>query len=291
VFGRRLGTQRQAQMALLILFWNILLEMIGRPFRIVTPRHKILRRLELATLITLWGTMWCGTCIFASQQPGDEGFVVFLSMVVAVLNSFTLLWLVTQLGMECFYENKDTKAGEILGRALTRANVLKERGLKSVRSFKTMVKLSKTEDTVTVDTARVKVELSRSFGNELYKRESREQQQQQQQQSAPVPSDGWTREFDTVSGGFYLYHEETGESRWEEEEEEEVVAAGSHLNEREPAYDENPLVAMEGRFFQCQTEDGEFYYLPAVGDGEALWELPPGGTVVGELDNAYLGKE
>ena len=45
----------QAQVTLLVLFINILLEMAGKPFRVVTKRHRILRRLELTALITLWG--------------------------------------------------------------------------------------------------------------------------------------------------------------------------------------------------------------------------------------------
>ena len=114
VFGRNLGTQRQAQLALLILFLCVSLEIAGAPFRAVTERHKVLGRLELASLFTLWGTMWCGTLIFASQAPGDEGFVVFLSVFVAMANVGIMLWLIFQLIAECAFENKDSKIVEII---------------------------------------------------------------------------------------------------------------------------------------------------------------------------------
>ena len=83
VFGRSIGTQRQAQLALLILFVCAILEIAGEPYRIATERHKVLGRLELASLFSLWVTMWCGTLIFASQNPEDEGFVTFLTILVA----------------------------------------------------------------------------------------------------------------------------------------------------------------------------------------------------------------
>ena len=86
----------------------------GAPFRAVTERHKVLGRLELASLFTLWGTMRCGTLIFASQAPGDEGFVVFLSVVVAMANVGIMLWLIFQLIAECLFENKDSKIVKIV---------------------------------------------------------------------------------------------------------------------------------------------------------------------------------
>ena len=111
VFGRSIGTQRQALLAICILLVCISLEIAGKPYRIVTDRHNILSRLELASLFSLWGTMWCGMLIFASQAPGEEDFVIFLSVVVATANVSMMLWLIFQLVSECAYENKDSKFG------------------------------------------------------------------------------------------------------------------------------------------------------------------------------------
>ena len=111
VFGRSIGTQRQALLAICILLVCILLEIVGKPYQIVTDRHNILSRLELASLFSLWGTMWCGMLIFASQAPGEEGFVIFLSVLVVTTNVSMMLWLIFHLISECVYEKKDSKVG------------------------------------------------------------------------------------------------------------------------------------------------------------------------------------
>merc|ERR1712166_1415088 len=51
--------------------------------------------------------MWCGSMIYASQDRASEGFVVFLSFVVAVLNIGMLLWLGVRLLLECNQERQD----------------------------------------------------------------------------------------------------------------------------------------------------------------------------------------
>ena len=61
--------------------------------------------------------MWCGTLIFASQNPEDEGFVTFLTILVAALNIGILTWLFYQLVAECLYEYKDSKAAKAKRRA------------------------------------------------------------------------------------------------------------------------------------------------------------------------------
>ena len=94
------------------------MEITGRPYRLTTDRHKVLGRLELASLMCLWGTMWCGTLIFASQEPGNKGFVVFLSFVVVIMNVGVLGWLVLRLVTECAVENKDSKLGKSVRRRL-----------------------------------------------------------------------------------------------------------------------------------------------------------------------------
>ena len=112
VFGTRLGTQRQAQVALFVLLVCICLEIGGRPYAIRTPRHKVLDRLELTALLVLWGTMWCGTMIFTSQDQQSQGFVVFLSMLVVAGNLGTIMWLLVRLGMECLHEKRHTPMGK-----------------------------------------------------------------------------------------------------------------------------------------------------------------------------------
>ena len=114
VFGRSIGTQRQAQIALFILFVCILMEIAGRPYYVRTSRHRVLGRLEIASLLCLWGTMFLGTLIFASQEPGNENFVVILSFVVIIMNVIVMGWLVLCLLVECGMENKNSKCGKVV---------------------------------------------------------------------------------------------------------------------------------------------------------------------------------
>ena len=155
VFGRSIGAQRQAQLALFILFISITLEIIGEPYRAVTERHKVLGRLELASLFSLWGTMWCGTLIFASQAPEEGGFVTFLSIVVATVNVSTMLWLVLRLLSECAFEKKESNFGRAVRESV---QSLCKRAL-----WKTAA-VTKTE----VNTGEVTIELTSSSLNPLY---------------------------------------------------------------------------------------------------------------------------
>jgi hypothetical protein len=110
VFGPGIGTERQVQAVLAVLLICISFEIAGDPFYLVEQRFRILSRLELSTLFVQWATMWCGAMIFASQDPGSEGFVVFLTVVVATINIGMLVWLVVSLLMECVREQREEKA-------------------------------------------------------------------------------------------------------------------------------------------------------------------------------------
>ena len=216
MFGRSIGTQRQAQLALFILFISITLEIVGKPYRAVTERHKVLGRLELASLFALWGTMWCGTLIFASQAPEERGFVTFLSIMVAIVNVSTMLWLVLRLLSECAFEKKESN----IGRAV----------LKSVQSLRKMASWKAAAETQTaVNTGEVAIELTSGSLNPLYGATSEVTnvaaegcssnlaQPAAQSVAQPVAQsdDGWTRHFDKSSSSYYLYNEATGESTWE----------------------------------------------------------------------------
>ena len=73
----------------------------------VNDRFRILGRLELSTLFVQWATMWCGSMIYASQDQDSEGFVVFLTILVATMNIGMLIWLVVRLLMECGRESQE----------------------------------------------------------------------------------------------------------------------------------------------------------------------------------------
>jgi hypothetical protein len=297
VFGRVIGTQRQAQVALLILFLCISLEIAARPYKIVTKRHKVLGRLELATLFSLWGTMWCGTLIFASQSPGDEGFVVFLSLLVACINIGILLWLLYRLAAECLFENKDSKAGRVV--------------MRRMGSLRKQASWRRASGAKKVDTAGVQIELTASAGaNPLYRGDGSNENQkggsnngnssntnnnrdspttktkaqrsvvaavepeavESEVVSNPVlrvsnSSEGWVRSFDASTGYYYLSNEATGESKWE-------VSEGVEKKEEEEEGEAE-------RFSLFYTDEGNKYFVPELG-GENLWVLPEGAELVHE---------
>ena len=101
------STERQVQAVLAVLLICISFEIAGNPFEVIDDRYKILGRLELATLFVQWATMWCGSMIYASQDPDSKGFVVFLTVVVATINIGMLIWLVVRLLMECVRESRE----------------------------------------------------------------------------------------------------------------------------------------------------------------------------------------
>ena len=92
VFGPAMGTERQTQMVLAILLVCISLEIAGHPYKLVEESFRILGRLEIVSLFVQWSTMWGGSMIFASQDKESEGFVMFLSIVIAAENIALLAW-------------------------------------------------------------------------------------------------------------------------------------------------------------------------------------------------------
>jgi hypothetical protein len=274
VFGRSMGTQRQALLALLILFLCVSLEIAGAPFLAVSERHKVLGRLELATLFTLWGTMWCGTLIFASQAPGDGDFVIFLSVVIALGNVGIMLWLVFQLIAECAFENKDSR----LGRAL------RSKSLGRIGSWRSR-RQARSE---TVDTADIGIELSagneseipmtgstvgrRNLVNisnpafEVSNLASAAPEAEALESAASEPSK-WVRHFDNSSLKYYWQNGETGESSWEGPSSLRPGAAEERSRRR-------------ARYVKHKTDEGESYFAPESGEGKTLWHLPEGAEIV-----------
>jgi len=105
VFGPSLGPVSQSLVALLVLFIFIVLEILGDPFKEPTARHKILAKLELATLMVLFLTMWSGLMIFSSTEANDMVSVQVLTVLVVLMTVVMMLWLIAQLARECGHEN------------------------------------------------------------------------------------------------------------------------------------------------------------------------------------------
>ena len=127
VFGPGLGAVRQSQIALLVLLICILLEYGGDPFNILTPRHRILPRLELSALLVEFLTMWCGTMIFSSIETNDTTFVHILSLFVVLMISSMVVWLFSQLAKECLHEQRESSAAKKIMRLKKRMSAAMKR--------------------------------------------------------------------------------------------------------------------------------------------------------------------
>ena len=79
-------------MVLAVLFICISLEIAGDPYKLVDESFRILGRLEIISLFVQWSTMWGGSMIYASQDKESEGFVMFLSIIIAAENILLLAW-------------------------------------------------------------------------------------------------------------------------------------------------------------------------------------------------------
>ena len=108
VFGPAMGPARQALLVQFILLVCIVLEIIGEPFEEATARHKILGKLEAATLMVLWGTMWCGSLIFSSVQVQDNKTVNACSVIVGIINSAMIIMLIVRYVQELGFENRNS---------------------------------------------------------------------------------------------------------------------------------------------------------------------------------------
>ena len=113
VFGPAMGTERQTQMVLAVLFICISLEIAGDPYKLVDESFRVLGRLEIISLFVQWSTMWGGSMIFASQDKESEGFVMFLSIVIAVENIALLAWSVMLFAAAYKSERDAEKAREL----------------------------------------------------------------------------------------------------------------------------------------------------------------------------------
>ena len=107
VFGPAMGPILQAQVALLIFLICIVVEIYGDPYFQPTEEHKLLRRMELGSLLAQWWTMWSGLVIF---QLGETSVMAMtLTVLVVGGNALLLLWSLYQFVRAKIRESKEEK--------------------------------------------------------------------------------------------------------------------------------------------------------------------------------------
>ena len=107
VFGPAMGPILQAQVALLIFLVCIVAEIYGDPYSEPTEEHKLLRRMELCSLLAQWWTMWSGLVIF--QLKEESAIAMTLTIFVVGGNVLLLLWSLYQFVRAKIRESKEEK--------------------------------------------------------------------------------------------------------------------------------------------------------------------------------------
>ena len=100
-------------MVLAVLLVCISLEIAGDPYKLVDESFRILGRLEIISLFVQWSTMWGGSMIYASQDKESEGFVMFLSIIIAAENILLLAWSIMLFAAAYKSERDAEKAREL----------------------------------------------------------------------------------------------------------------------------------------------------------------------------------
>ena len=288
--------QRQAQLALFILFVCISIEIAGEPYRIVTKRHKVLGQIELASLFVLFMTMWCGTLIFASQAPGEEGFVVFVSFVVAFINVALLLLMGIRLVAEYSFENKDSSIGKSFRRRM--GSVQSRTGVKGKGVGNTGMEIEMTstaEDSATAAAAAAAISASARWKslsavgreNAMYKETTRQQDAATvagvvvspnplSSTTESAPADNWIRMFDATSSRWYFHDKVSGQSKWESATTIGASATPAAVTGNETTRNRSIW------YSKFETDEGKAYFVP-VSDGATVWELPEGAKLVSSM--------
>ena len=132
VFGPEVGPEKQAHVALLILLVCLVVEIWAMPYAVKEQRDEILGKLELASLLVCWWTMWSGLMIYKIDSDAGEGML--LTVTVLVANFGLVLIFVAQFIKAKRFETK-RKAEEAKRLGIQRNSFLKKSMSRISNSF------------------------------------------------------------------------------------------------------------------------------------------------------------
>ena len=271
VFGKELGVGKQAQVVLLLLLVCIGLEVVADPYQEVTEAHAVLKKLEVSSLLVEWITFWCGLMIYQSDATSN-GLSIFLSLVVVSTNVTLMLWFVKVLIQAYIEESKESAMVKTITRILSHTSSMRRSMTRMTNAGKTTraadtdgAKKSAVDADKPVDTQKISIELTASKNkNPLYSKKVKPNAthiQAPEPASLPIPI-STTRHYDEATSRWYRCNTATGESEWEEDTGGEAKTAA--------------------RYWMYTTEEGDSYFMPESGEGEAVWHLPEGAEVVSD---------
>ena len=112
-FGSELASQaidstaRQASLAVLLIFFYVVLHLLASPFKLTSSRHAILDKLELSGLIVCFLTMWSGQVF--SWSGIEKSMAIVLSVIIIGVNCLFVVWLLWSWGAALLHENPEAK--------------------------------------------------------------------------------------------------------------------------------------------------------------------------------------
>ena len=119
------STARQASLAVLLIFFYVVLHLLASPFKLTSSRHAILDKLELSGLIVCFLTMWSGQVF--SWSGIEKSIAILLSVVIICVNCLFVMWLLWSWCAALLHENQAKNIRGCFQRCCRWRNIFKRR--------------------------------------------------------------------------------------------------------------------------------------------------------------------
>ena len=107
VFGPNLGTSQLAHVALIVILFQVLVQLCGSPYA-DDARHRRLQVLDVGSLVVCWVTMWSGYFFLSVEFSSRNDELNILTIFIIVINITHMVWLVGNMLSEMCDEKKDS---------------------------------------------------------------------------------------------------------------------------------------------------------------------------------------
>jgi hypothetical protein len=135
VFGPSMGTSQLAHVALIVILFQVLVQLVGSPYG-NDKAHRRLHVLDVASLIVCWITMWSGYFFLHVEYASRGQSLQYLTIGVIAINALHMTWLVVNMLSELCDENKESALVKSLRRRVStdQAPALIRSGLRMIHS-------------------------------------------------------------------------------------------------------------------------------------------------------------
>jgi hypothetical protein len=282
VFGSLIHPHVQALYVMLLIHICLGAEVGGSPYSVDEVRfrrHKLLPRLEFATLMMLCLTIWAGLVMFQLDEGGgnDRGQREFWTVLLIVGNCVYMLLLILLLLRECLFEKRENnRIAKKVWRRLLKSKIGRHLGIRELDDEDERSELDAEADS--------EVDPSGAGSLELITRVPVHESSTE----LPELPRGWEAVVDPVSERTYYYHEASETTQWDYPK---PFATKK--------YSINPLFGGKGREGMnseqraakgaipstdnnweehVDAESGHVYYSKTDGS-DVVWDLPEGAVV------------